>query len=63
MTYLRKANNYCHKVHAPILCAPNTAPLYMAGENDERSPLLQNDQANGHEDRDEEVFHCSGLFS
>lgn len=27
----------------------------MAGGNDERSPLLQNGQANGHEDRGEEV--------
>ena len=40
---------------------PNTDPFYMAGGNDERSPLLQNGQANGHEDRDEEVVHCSGL--
>ena len=34
----------------------------MAGQNDERSPLLRNGQANGHEDRDEEVIDCSGLF-
>ena len=31
----------------------------MAGGNDERSPLLQNGQANGHEDRDEEVVNSS----
>ena len=33
----------------------------MAGENDERSPLLQNGLANGHEDRNEEVVNCSSL--
>ena len=32
----------------------------MAGGNDERSPLLQNGQANGHEDRDEEVVVVLG---
>ena len=33
----------------------------MAGRTDERSPLLQNGQANGHEERDEEVIDCSEL--
>ena len=33
----------------------------MAGGNDERSPLLQNGQVNGHEDRDEEVVNCFDL--
>ncbi len=32
----------------------------MAGGNDERSPLLHNGQANGHEDRDEEVVIVLG---
>ena len=33
----------------------------MAGRNDERSPLLQNGQANDHRDGNEEVVHVSGL--
>ena len=33
----------------------------MAEGNDERSPLLQNGQANGHEDTDEEVNDYSRL--
>ena len=50
-----KANNCCRKGHASILCTLCIDPFYMAGGNDERSPLLQNGQANGHEDRGEEV--------
>ena len=34
----------------------------MAGGNDERTPLLQNGQANGHEDRGEEVIDYSGHY-